>query len=388
MRIGCKAAIAATLLSTFLAWQSGHTQTEALGYFPDRASLHRDLWQSYAYVTSGEVNPNVIDWTVQFASAYGREDLIVSIVERYISRPCVSEEPFDPEKIREAIKAHQVVVISETHHSADDRQRILDMARIFADEGFTYYAAETFQDEVFTAGIKTGINAGFYSSEPFYGRLLRELAHLEFKFVPFEARLSGQVEGDRRILREQVQAANIIDRVLKENPDARILVHVGWAHAFESPEDEYGMAWMARRLKEMSGIDPLTISQTFCRANGDEAVLIRGADEGGKDELSHTDLAIGIPSWSFLDGRPSWHRNLGFHPVPVPAALRDETLPVIVEAMPEGSDELAVPEDRLLIAPEETHVLMLPDGTYDLFSFTQAGQMRGPVRIEVTSLAE
>lgn len=388
MRAGFKTAIAAILLSASAIWQGAAAQNDALGYFPDRASLHKELWESYAYVTSGEINPNIIDWTIQFASAYGREDLIHDVVARYVSQPCISEEPFDPEKIREAIKAHQVAIINETHHSPDDRQRILDMASIFAEEGFTYYAAETFQDDVATGGNKTGLDAGFYSTEPFHGRLLRELARLGFEFVPFEARLKDRVDGDRRILREQVQAQNIIDRILKENPEAKVLIHVGWGHAFEIPEDEYGMAWMAQRLKEKSGIDPLTISQTFCRAAGDEAVLIRSDSEGGEDKLYATDLAIGSARWSFADGRPTWHRRLGFQPVPVPIALRDDDLPVIVEAMPEGADELTVPDDRLLIAPGESHVLMLPEGTYELFSFTQAGQMRGPVRIEVNSVAK
>ena len=62
--------------------------------------------------------------------------------------------------------------------------------------------------------------------------------------------------------RERGQAQNLIERILKDAPQAKILVHAGYAHIDEKGADRVGAETMAQRFKEATGIDPLTIEQT------------------------------------------------------------------------------------------------------------------------------
>ena len=69
-------------------------------------------------------------------------------------------------------------------------------------------------------------------------------------------------------MREDAQTANLIEAVLGAAPETKLIVHVGHSHVAELPV--HGTPWMAARLKERTGIDPLTISLTACRAPGDQ----------------------------------------------------------------------------------------------------------------------
>ena len=61
--------------------------------------------------------------------------------------------------------------------------------------------------------------------------------------------------------RDEIQADNII-RIMKANPNAKIVINCGWHHVIESDELKYGKYfWMAKHIKEKTGIDPLTIYQ-------------------------------------------------------------------------------------------------------------------------------
>ena len=97
---------------------------------------------------------------------------------------------------------------------------------------------------------------GYYTSEPVYGDLVRTAFKLGYRVVPYE--WAGEYTPDNR---ERGQARNLVERILKDNPKAKILVHAGYDHIDETGE-LVGAKTMAQRLKQMTGIDPLTIDQT------------------------------------------------------------------------------------------------------------------------------
>ena len=93
--------------------------------------------------------------------------------------------------------------------------------------------------------------------------------------------------------------------IFNDDPDAKVFIHVGHSHVAERPiPDENGMRWMAARLKEATGIDPLTISLTDCVASGDAPVLASaGVRPDGTLRPVYTDDVVGLPRVTIRDGR-------------------------------------------------------------------------------------
>jgi hypothetical protein len=158
-----------------------------------------------------------------------------------------------------AAEAAQVVMINEAHHVPQHRAFTIDLLKKLRHRGFTHFATETLygkDTQLNERGYPT-TNTGFYTGEPVYGDLIRIALRLGFRVIPYE--VEGAADAD---LRERGQARNLVERILKDDPKARILVHAGYAHIDEFGADRVGAITMAQRFKETTGIDPLTIEQT------------------------------------------------------------------------------------------------------------------------------
>src|SRR4029453_18404047 len=64
-------------------------------------------------------------------------------------------------------------------------------------------------------------------------------------------------------VREQGQAKNLKERILDSDPNAKIIVHAGYAHIYKKPQIEKKgeLHWMALPFQELTGIEPLSIDQ-------------------------------------------------------------------------------------------------------------------------------
>ncbi len=158
-----------------------------------------------------------------------------------------------------ASAAAQVVMINEAHHVPQHRAFIIALIEALRRKGFTHYAAETLNEtdtQLNTRGYPTA-QTGYYTAEPVHGDLVRIALRLGFRVVAYEP--PNPKNSDER---ERGQARNLIERILKKDPKARVLVHAGYAHIDESGKDRVGAKTMAQRFKEASGIDPFTIEQT------------------------------------------------------------------------------------------------------------------------------
>lgn len=292
--------------------------------------------------------------------------------------------------IEEALRLvgqHNVVIINEHHSMPRDRAVILDLLKGLKDKGFTHYAAETFQETLKGDGPKFGvIGDGYYSNEPIFGRVVTYAKTAGFKLIPYEMKFEqmppeGTSMSEQVSIRENAQSDNLIASVLKDAPDTKMIIHVGHSHVAELPikrgSNDTGTKWMAALLKEKTGINPLTISQTACRSEGGSSLL--SAEIYDKDDAivnSLTDYAIGHPPLSFTKNRPDWRRKIGDIDIAVPSELLAFGESVIIEARLENQPDSAVPMDRLLLREGEGDIpLLLPLGRYRIEAFNKTERL-------------
>ena len=124
-----------------------------------------------------------------------------------------------------------------------------------------------------------------------------------------------------------------------------------------------GPKWLGARLKEKTGVNPLTISQTPCRGSGQSRRLSAlPADESAGE----FDLLVDHPEAHFECHRPLWRKLMGDQLVRIPRALRPAAGWRVIEARPVGEPATAVPMDRVAVRPGEDVALLLPAGRYYL----------------------
>lgn len=210
---------------------------------------------------------------------------------------------------------------------------------------------------------------GHYVREAAFGRLLRTVKRLDYVLVPYEdgrPRDPDLTVAESIARREAFQAQALADALAAAGPDARLLVHVGYSHARETPirfADGREDLWMAARLRMLTGIDPLTISQYQCR---DASREMRLAGTGPDAPEGAFDFVVAHPVTRFSGHRPVWRAGSGDKRVPVPATLVPRQGAHIVEARPVGEPDSAVPMVRVLVFPGEAVDLLLPPGHYRL----------------------
>ena len=286
---------------------------------------------------------------------------------------------------------HRIVVVNERHHTGSDRLLTLELLGPLAAQGFRYIAVETylFQDKINERGYPV-TDQGYYSNEVVYAQMLRSAYELGFKIVGYEIE-DNQIAPDdpenpvdRQAERDRTQAENIVARIMKDDPEAKVLVHCGYSHVREIKTSSWSP--MAYFLRELTGIDPLTIDQTRLseRSTPEEehpwrqeaaqrgllaanpVVLLDSTNEL-VDIQKSTDIEVfGLmteyeyerPSWMRMDGtrQPVWFNT--------PECV-DKSC--ILEAMNPAEAENAVPYDRV----EANHVkrvalFLQPNSTFDV----------------------
>ena len=296
-------------------------------------------------------------------------------------RPCNAVEA-----IESLANDQRVVMINEAHHVPRHRAVTIELLRALRDEGFTHFAAETLydtDDELNERGFPT-TDSGAYLAEPMYASLIREALQLGYIVVPYEASHAG-LGG-----RERGQAENLKKRVFDRDPDARLLVHAGYAHINESGTVA-GARTMAQELAEMLDVDPLTIDQTVMSQRSappfehpiyrdvadrfdlaQPTVFLNENDEPWTLHSEVRDVTLFLPRSMVEDGRPSWLTSLeGRMAVAVKDHEIEETDDVsgliLVRAF--RADEMAkpgaIPVDQYVApAGKPLPPLVLTDGDY------------------------
>jgi hypothetical protein len=302
--------------------------------------------------------------------------------------PAIDTTRLDQARVADAVETivaaadtARVIFINEAHHVAQTRVLTLALLAPLRAKGFTYLAAETFSpfDSSLNARDYPIRASGYYSNEPLFGEVIREARRLGYTLVPYEA-INARSQDDR----ETGQATNLRDRIFREHPDARVLVHAGYSHINESGVLA-GAKPMAVRFRELTGIDPLTIDQTTMLEHStprvehpayrrvvDRAattapfVLVEPNGRVWSNKPGMHDMTVFSPRTQLRDGRPDWFWRAGDRqPYQITGSLCAGHDQCVVTARLASESADAVPRDALLIAPnDKPRTLALPPGQY------------------------
>jgi hypothetical protein len=294
------------------------------------------------------------------------------------------------ETIVAAARDRQIVILNEAHHVPRHRAFatlvMLELRKI----GFEYFAAETLDvntDALAARGYPL-ITDGHYNREPVFGDLIRRALAAGYRPVAYEHRDDVKTGPDtdwtaRIAVREEGQARNLVDRIFAKDPKARVFIYVGYSHALKAPQDAGDgrqNIWMAARLRDKTGIDPLSIDQATVRPEmaplretvfasfaQDSFVLASRADVARFwTAPTGADMTVIHRPERLVDGRAHWLGMDGYRkPRVIPAELLPTTGRRLVQAFVAGEAADAVPMDHVLVkAGKPVPKLMLPKGNY------------------------
>lgn len=359
----------------------------------NQTKIREGLLTALEKYAEADVKTGYKGYYAQSLTMAGREDIpFHDKVLRSPRNKCkVSNNNQNPEKAIDSIlgslEQHTLVIINEDHKMPRDRNFILKLLKALKAKGFTHYAAETFQHSVNDNDLDyASAQDGYYSNEPIYGRLISYAKKERFQLIAYEQtaeqRLSDTATRIERInARENAQSDNLISSVLEANPKTKILVHVGHSHVAETPiprrNQESGIKWMAALLKEKTGINPFTLTQTACHITGEVPQLISEVyDKNNTSVNFYTDYAIGHRPLNFTNNRPNWRREIGDLDVAIPASLMTFEQPILIEARIADHPDSAVPIDRVLLRPNDNEIsLLLPEGFFRVEAFNKEGRL-------------
>jgi hypothetical protein len=280
-----------------------------------------------------------------------------------------SGKPIDPLDyiVERAMASPKVTMINEAHDEPWTRAFIARVAAALRARGYTAYGAETFTPGIAEKGAPLPLwTDGYYSREPIFGRLMRDLRRQDWRLFAYEARNDDAKWSfqERAAQREIQQADNLAVQVARE--EGKVLVHVGHGHLTETPIQS-GMKLMGMLFKEKTGIDPFTVDLTTRESATGNFIVCDPAGETGQG----VDIRIGMPKIAFERDRPVWRRAAGDRFAAIPASLRRPGQIAIYEARPAGEHVHTTPMERLLLRPGEDLPLLLPPGRYDLWVWTE-----------------
>jgi hypothetical protein len=295
--------------------------------------------------------------------------------------------------IVEAANDRQVVILNEAHTAPMHRAFAMRLARELRRIGFEYLACETFaigDMRPLAKGYVTPLT-GYYSREPTYANFLRDALDTKWKFVGYEpADSPGQDNQAKPPTREAKMAKNLVDRIFKQDPKARVFIFVGHSHVLEMPESvtDSDASKMAAQLKRMTGMDPLTIDQiqmfkhyeselqtTIYRealTKVSEIPVVLKTPEGRPIKLAMNpaavDMQVVFPPYGLnpKTNRAEWMTSLaGLTPRQIPKELLPQAGKRLIYAYRLNDPLDAMPADVTMVeAGKAVPMLMLPKGEF------------------------
>jgi hypothetical protein len=337
------------------------------------------------------------------------QEVKVSTLDQYFAKNAL-------DVIRSVADREQVIMINELHHVPMHRAFTTQLLPVLYAKGFRYLAVEAVNER------DTKLNergypiyqTGGYTSEPVFGDMLRTALKLGFKIVPYEYQGKCQAKPDDPYFcqneRERGQAQNIYDRILREHPDAKILVHAGAGHIQEYRSK--AVTIMAAHFKEISKINPFTIDQMemmehsapdyeesdyrYATRKGlikEPTIFVSDGGDFWKNkggQFSTVDAQIFHPRVSYQSGRPVWLRLKGLRKPYTVDVLKQRHQDVssassgmlLVQAFAAEEAEGAVPVDQVVASGSlQQPVLMLRKGQFRIRVIDEAGKIRNEFKL-------
>nr|WP_233176267.1 hypothetical protein [Dyella sp. ASV24] len=280
----------------------------------------------------------------------------------------------------------RIVMVNEAHHDAHTRELTLALLPKLRAEGFTYFAAEALVNndtDLMKRGYPVASSGSEYLHEPLYGQIIREAIRLGFKVVAYES------DADALSDREAGQAQLLYREVFKNDPNARLFVHAGYAHV-DKAVGNLGKTIkpMAMQLKQLTGFDPLSVDQTRWRDIGPmpkkdlynqliaafpvdkpSVLLSRQSGSVWASDPDRHDVDVILPP-SGHQRRPHWLALGGARVTRVVSSdICQRQLPCVVEARFAKESDDAIPADRYVFTANDTmNSLYLWPGDYKITS--------------------
>lgn len=284
----------------------------------------------------------------------------------------------------------QIIIINEAHHKPRHRIFVRKLLKGLYANGYRYFGLEALSNceqvpppYCDTALMQRGyiLNSplsGTYVTEPQMGNLIEEAVSIGFELFAYEYFGQG---------RDSLQAQNI-SNILKQDPDAKILILCGWYHLLE--EESQGRKWMANYLREMTSINPFTIYQDilierncspespfFTSMQYDKETVfinLQGAFYNGKPDLQLFDALVYHPRTRYIMNRPDWLVNYDNNKIYTPQDIA-VPFPCLIKAFPSTRDNNSTPIDIIEKEyPNDPTALVLPPGHYRLEYLSITGE--------------
>jgi hypothetical protein len=224
----------------------------------------------------------------------------------FSSRPAVSA-------ILSVAENQKVVMVNEAHHIAQHRALTYDLLEGLWERGFRYLALEALSSSEanpFRGPLKN--DSGYYTQEPMFAYMVFHALEIGYRLIPYD---SGGADIPTR---EMEAARNLKRSIFDKDPDAKVLIHVGYSHIDETE-------WLARKLNDLMGIDPLTIDQVkFSEKSAPEfehqdyenvlsnftskepLVLLDKQNQLYSSEPNKWDVTVVSPRTSYTINKPAW----------------------------------------------------------------------------------
>jgi len=205
-------------------------------------------------------------------------DFVNSISEK--SDVFIGSDVFN--KIEEIGAQNKIIIVNEDHNYPSHRIFGMEMLSVLQKTGFKYISLEAFVSDGKTKFIPNK-NNGVYIDEPYFAHFIRKAKDLGFIIL-------GHENYEDNIDRELGQAKNIM-KILENDPEAKIFLYVGQSHLEKTNNKK---KWMAQYLKELSGINPVTINQATVLANNKEELMLipSSSFKEGPDTKSSADYFL------------------------------------------------------------------------------------------------
>lgn len=360
-------------------------------------------------------------------SYVGRYDVARAYYDRNFEKqikpqPDLTSSPLDDYEMRDAFQSivsiaekQQVVMINEEHDGSLHRAFTARLLPHLYKAGFRYLAAETLgEDEALQKRGYPVQKTGFYSVDPVFGDMLRTALKLGFKPVQYEHRPmerctpTAEKPNFCQDERERGQAQNLYENIFKNDPNAKVLVHVGRGHNQKSKQSDW--AFMAWHFREISGINPLSINQMMSERSAPRferpeyryitsnrkftAPVVFQSKTGEWHKGNGFDLIVFHPRSHYENGRPIWLKmdgrrraekiNLKKLKLKARNQTFAETNPVLIQAFVEGESADAIPIDQFILHPNQNiPPLMLPKGNFNIRAMDEKGKIAGQYNLTV-----
>ena len=272
-------------------------------------------------------------------------------------------------------KNAQIVIINEAHHIPKHRTFTKSLLQDLFNNGYRYLGLEALSDSEINERKFPIIESGYYTKEPEFGNLISEALKIGFTLFGYEAS-----EGKNGKEREIEQAENI-QKFIEKSANGKVLIHCGYAHAYENDYPAWGKA-MAGRLKENMNIDPLTIDQTmflersedknnhlFIKLNNEKEPIVLINEKGEifntESKNNQTDIVVLHPKTNYINNRPEW-LLIGKEKYRIPESKIEKNKPLLVLAYRDNEFEHnGIPADIIeIIDNKEPKELYLTKGFY------------------------